>query len=102
KVRNVQYHKERIDTWDHDFLDLDWACVNASQLVIISHGMEGDSQRPYVKGMVLAFNRMGYDALAWNFRGCSGEMNKKVRFYHSGATDDLDWVIHHALRKNKY
>ena len=102
KVRNVQYQRERISTPDNDFLDLDWSCVNADQLVIVSHGMEGDSQRPYVKGMVLAFNKMGYDALAWNFRGCSGEINKTIRFYHSGATDDLDLVIQHALRQSKY
>jgi hypothetical protein len=102
KVRNVEYQRERISTPDNDFLDLDWSCVNADQLVIVSHGMEGDSQRPYVKGMVLAFNKMGYDALAWNFRGCSGEINKTIRFYHSGATDDLDLVIQHAIRKRKY
>lgn len=102
KVRNVQYQRERISTPDNDFLDLDWSCINAGQLVIVSHGMEGDSQRPYVKGMVLAFNRSGYDALAWNFRGCSGEMNKTKRFYHSGASGDLDLVINHAIRKRKY
>lgn len=102
KVRSVQYQRERISTPDHDFLDLDWSCVNADQLAIVSHGMEGDSQRPYVKGMVLAFNKLGYDALAWNYRGCSGEMNKTTRFYHSGATDDLDLIIQNVIRKRKY
>lgn len=102
KVRNVQYQRERISTPDQDFLDLDWSCVDADKLIIISHGMEGDSQRPYVKGMVAAFNQRGYDALAWNYRGCSGEMNKTLRFYHSGATDDLEWVIQHAVKKQTY
>jgi predicted alpha/beta-fold hydrolase len=40
--------------------------------------------------------------LAWNYRGCSGEINKTTRFYHSGATDDLDLVIHYAIRKAQY
>jgi uncharacterized protein len=50
----------------------------------------------------VAFNQIGYDALAWNYRGCSGEINKTTLFYHSGATDDLDLVIHHAIRKAQY
>jgi predicted alpha/beta-fold hydrolase len=54
KVKNVQYQRERINTPDDDFLDLDWSRVKGDQLVIISHGMEGDSHRPYVKGMVVA------------------------------------------------
>ena len=102
KVKNVHYHRERIHTPDIDFLDLDWSEVSADKLVIISHGLEGDSQRPYVKGMVQAFNKIGYDALAWNFRGCSGTMNKTLRFYHSGATDDLHLVLKHTISKGKY
>ncbi len=102
KIDNVPYTRERITTPDDDFLDLDWSCLAKpnGKLVIISHGMEGDSQRPYVKGMVKAFNGAGYDALAWNYRSCSGELNLQPVFYHSGATHDLDLVVRHALKKN--
>lgn len=95
--------RERIDTPDRDFLDLDWLRhpVN-DKLVILSHGLEGDSRRPYIKGMARAFFNNGYDVLAWNFRGCSGEMNRLLRFYHSGSTDDLDTVIGHALNLGRY
>jgi predicted alpha/beta-fold hydrolase len=41
----------------------------------------------------------GYDVLTWNYRGCSEELNKQKRFYHSGATDDLDTVVVHAIKK---
>src|SRR5436190_8219901 len=66
---------ERIITPDNDFLDLDWYLNNSEKLIIISHGLEGNSKRAYVLGMAKAFFQRGYDVLAWNFRGCSGEMN---------------------------
>lgn len=91
--------RERINTPDDDFLDLDWYEQGSSKLVIISHGLEGNSQRSYVLGMARAFFQAGYDVLAWNYRGCSGEINRQLRFYHSGATDDLHTVVAHAARR---
>ncbi len=85
--------RERIETPDGDFLDLDWYRSGSERLIIISHGLEGNSTRPYVLGMVREFVLKGFDVLAWNFRGCSEEMNRKVIFYHSGATYDLDTVV---------
>ncbi len=96
KVKDVRYERERIITPDHDFLDLDWLTQDSKKLVIISHGLEGSSDRAYIKGMAKLFFCNGFDTLAWNYRGCSGEMNKNLRFYHSGATDDLESVFRHA------
>jgi predicted alpha/beta-fold hydrolase len=98
KVLGINYRRERISTPDSDFLDLDWLKQDSKKLVIISHGLEGNSDRSYMRGMAKVFYSHGYDALAWNYRGCSGEMNRQVRFYHSGATDDLDCVVQHAIR----
>ncbi|MDQ3393585.1 MAG: alpha/beta fold hydrolase [Bacteroidota bacterium] len=102
RVKDVAYSRERIETIDHDFLDLDWVLNPSNKLAIISHGLEGDSNRPYVRGLAKALKEVGYEVLAWNFRGCSGEVNKQLRFYHSGATDDLEQVIDHALKKKNY
>lgn len=96
------YERERIETPDGDFLDLDWLRGPSDKLVIISHGLEGNSQRAYVKGMAKVLRDNGYDVIAWNYRGCSGEMNRRLRFYHSGATDDLNVVIDHAVDEKKY
>lgn len=88
--------KERILTSDGDFLDLDWYRQDKPKLVIISHGLEGNSTRAYMLGMVNSFLKKGYDVLSWNFRSCSEEMNNQIIFYHSGATYDLDLVVQHV------
>ncbi|MFZ2904987.1 MAG: alpha/beta fold hydrolase [Cyclobacteriaceae bacterium] len=102
RVSLQPYERERISTPDDDFLDLDWLKQGSSKLVILSHGLEGNTQRSYIKGMARAIYQRGYDVLAWNFRGCSEEMNKALRFYHSGATDDLATVVDHAHALSHY
>jgi len=102
KMNTVFYQRERIATFDDDFLDLDWSTHGHTRLAIISHGLEGDTTRTYVKAMVKAVTDNGWDALAWNYRSCSGEPNRKLRSYHNGVTDDLAWVIDHARKKNRY
>jgi predicted alpha/beta-fold hydrolase len=103
KVASSPYTHERIATPDGDFLDCDWLYATSSipsqKLVIISHGLESNSHRPNVVGMARAALLCGYDALAWNFRGCSGEPNRLPRAYHSGATEDLHTVLEHAASK---
>jgi predicted alpha/beta-fold hydrolase len=99
RVENVAFDRERISTLDNDFLDLDWLRKDNQRLVIISHGLEGNSRRAYITGMARALFSNGFDVLAWNFRGCSDDMNHQLRFYHSGATDDLQLVINHAIAK---
>lgn len=101
-VRDLAYERIKIRTQDEDFLLLDWSKQGNSKLAIISHGLEGDSLRPYMRGMARAFNRAGYDALAWNFRGCGGEINKVAGFYHSGATHDLKTVVDHVRQHHDY
>lgn len=97
KVPVVTCRRERIKTPDGDFLDLDWNTDNhASRLVILSHGLEGDSHNTYIQAMARALIRRGWDVLAWNFRGCSGEPNFQLRSYHSGAIEDLHTVVTHA------
>lgn len=93
------YQRERILTDDDDFLDLDWLKEGSEQLVIISHGLEGNTRRAYVRGLARALHMAGFDVLTWNYRGCSEEMNRQLRFYHSGSTDDLDRVVQHAISK---
>lgn len=101
-VKGVRYQRERFTTEDDDFLDLDWCKSGNNRIALLSHGLEGNTERPYILGMVRAFTRHGWDALAWNYRGCSGEVNRKLRWYHSGETGDLHSVISHIIAQNAY
>jgi uncharacterized protein len=102
RAPHVAYERERFITPDDDFLDLDWSRMGYRRLAIMSHGLEGNATRAYVRGMVRAVNDAGWDALAWNYRGCSGEPNRLLRSYHSGASDDLAVVIDHVARSEHY
>ncbi|GAB2560085.1 YheT family hydrolase [Spirosoma aerophilum] len=104
----VTYVRERIETPDDDFLDLDWgyAGVRSEQqgvgdrpLVVLTHGLEGSSTSSYLAGMVRHLTQHGFDCLAWHYRSCSGELNRQQRFYHIGETGDLHFIIQHALLK---
>ncbi len=105
-VRKVKLEqtRERIETRDADFLDLDWSysTEKSDTVIILLHGLEGHAQRPYVTGVAKLFNQNGMDAVCMNFRGCSGEDNRFYKSYHSGATDDLDEVIQHCIQNKKY
>ena len=103
KVPAIGFERERIATPDADFLDLDWHRPRESRkLAVISHGLESDSRDKGVVAMVKVFGQAGWDALAWNYRGCSGEANLRPRSYHSGATEDLEAVVRHALATGRY
>lgn len=97
----LEQQRERIETRDKDFLDLDWSYSKGKSdaVIILLHGLEGHAQRPYVTGAAKLFNQHGVDAVCVNFRGCSGEDNRFYNSYHSGATNDLDDVVKHCIKK---
>ncbi|MFK7782107.1 YheT family hydrolase [Psychroserpens sp.] len=101
KIKGLDQERERIDTRDEDFLDLDWSFAKSKSdaVIILLHGLEGHAQRPYVTGAAKLFNQNGVDAVCVNFRGCSGQDNRFYNSYHSGATDDLDDVVLHCVKK---
>lgn len=89
QVPGVQYTRERIDTPDGDFIDIDLQLGGSDTMLVVAHGLEGDSGRGYVKGIIRAAQQFGWDAAAVNARGCSGEPNRLYSSYHSGKSDDL-------------
>ena len=101
-VRRVHYRRERIDTPDGDFLDLDWKQSGNRKLVIILAGLEGKSNSLYARAAVRHFTAEGWDALGMNYRGCSGESNLLLRGYHMGASDDVKLVTEYAIERYGY
>jgi predicted alpha/beta-fold hydrolase len=99
RVTGVRYERERLELDDGDFLDLDWSRNGGGNAVVLAHGLEGSSNSSYVRGMVRAFLRRGWDAAALNFRGCSGEPNRLACSYHSGASHDLWQTAEHVRGK---
>lgn len=89
----VNFIRERINTPDDDFLDIDWLKNNNSKVIVLCHGLEGSSRSKYIQATAKYFSEQGWDALAMNFRSCSGTLNKKPTFYHSGYTSDLELVL---------
>jgi len=98
----VAYTRERINTPDGDFLDIDSLKNNNKAVVIISHGLEGNSHRHYVTGTANLFAQHNWDVVAWNCRSCSGEMNLKPRLYSHVDAPDLSCVIDYVLASGKY
>lgn len=94
--------RERLELADGDFLDVDHFRQGADRAVVISHGLEGCSKARYVRGLTRELLSAGYDVIAWNMRGCSGELNRHLRSYHSGFTEDLRAVIDAVVKCNRY
>ncbi len=80
-------------TSDGDFLHVDRLGSQSNRLAILCHGLEGSSLSKYIIGTGSILHQRGWDIAAINYRGCSGTMNKNVRLYHSGATDDIHEVV---------
>lgn len=91
----VWVERERIGTPDGDFIDVDWSPDPGADapVVLILHGLEGSSNRRYVTSVAGQLAELGVHAVGMNFRGCSGEPNRTVRFYHSGETTDPAFVL---------
>ncbi len=102
-VPDVSFVREQMELADGDFLLVDWAYASggkerpANRLAILSHGLEGDSTRSYMRALTIALLRRGWDVAARNFRGCGGVMNRLPALYHSGDTADLNLVVRHAM-----
>jgi predicted alpha/beta-fold hydrolase len=104
----VGYRRERWDTPDGDFIDLDWLEERGTSneqpseapLVVLFHGLEGSSRSHYALALMAEVARRGWRGAVVHFRGCSGELNRLPRAYHSGDSAEVDWVLRRLRPQN--
>jgi uncharacterized protein len=99
----VLYRRERWDTPDGDFIDIDFVDGQSGRpFIVLFHGLEGSSDSHYARALMARVAALGWSGAVPHFRGCSGEPNHAPRFYHSGDAAELDWIIRRlaACRSN--
>lgn len=94
----VAYQRARWTTPDQDFIDVDWLRTApqgdaARVLLVLFHGLEGNSQSHYARAFAAHAARQGWDYAVPHFRGCSGEINLAPRAYHSGDHAEVHWIL---------
>lgn len=88
--------RERWATDDGDFVDVDRLDgARDAPTVLLLHGLEGSSQSGYIREALRLAGMRGWNAVALNFRSCSGEPNKLLASYCAGDYRDVKL----ALRK---
>ncbi len=98
RVAKVTTQRERIETPDGDFLDLDLEPRRTMPASRSSPtGSRATPRNPTSRGWRAPCTGADWDVLAWNFRGCSGEPNRHAHSYHSGATGDLQVLLDHVF-----
>jgi hypothetical protein len=90
----AQTTRARWDTPDGDFIDVDFTGPEeAERALVLFHGLEGSSDSAYARGIAREAAAAGWRVALPHFRGCSGEPNRLARAYHSGDSEELDWIL---------
>ncbi|OLL29769.1 hydrolase [Burkholderia sp. SRS-W-2-2016] len=94
----VPFRRERWDTPDGDFIDLDWVAHEAAPaatapLFVLFHGLEGSSGSHYAAALMEAARQYGWHGVVPHFRSCSGSLNRLPRFYHLADSNEVDWIL---------
>jgi len=90
----VAFSRETWETPDGDFIEIDWAgAPDGERLLVLFHGLEGSSRSHYARAIAAEALARGWRFALPHFRGCSGKLNRLPRAYHSGDSDELDWIL---------
>ena len=91
------FRRERWDTPDGDFIDIDFQADPAPDAdapwLVLFHGLEGSSGSHYAQAFAHWARSHGWAFAVPHFRGCSGELNRGPRAYHSGDFEEIGWIL---------
>jgi uncharacterized protein len=108
-----QYRRERWDTPDGDFIDVDFLVdealpgerpvspESAKPLLVLFHGLEGSSRSHYAEAFADFAREHGMAYAVPHFRGCSGELNRGPRAYHSGDFEEIGWILQRLRERQR-
>lgn len=91
-----RWQRTRWDTPDGDFIDVDLSTHTVppgAPLLVLFHGLEGSSASQYAVAFADFAASEGLAFAVPHFRGCSGEINRAPRAYHSGDFQEIDWIL---------
>jgi predicted alpha/beta-fold hydrolase len=99
---SLQFRRERWETPDGDFIDLDWIeyRANSAALIVFFHGLEGCSQSHYALSFADHLRRQNCRGVIVHSRGCGGEINRLTRSYHAGDSAEIDWLLRRLKKQN--
>ncbi|OYY94534.1 MAG: alpha/beta hydrolase [Hydrogenophilales bacterium 28-61-23] len=103
RAPKVDYRRERWELPDGDFIDLDWLDGHAeAPLVVLFHGLEGDSRSVYALHLMAAVKQLGWRGVVPHFRGCSGEANRLPRAYFAGDSAEIGQILRRLRHANSH
>ncbi len=96
------YRRERWRTPDDDFIDVDRLQGSPGQpLLVLFHGLEGSSASHYAQAFADFARQRNFAFAVPHFRGCSGELNRGPRAYHSGDFEEIGWILARLRREHQ-
>jgi len=108
RLPEVAFRRERWDTPEGDFIELDWVAEDAATrdapdapLFVLFHGLEGGSGSHYARTLTAAARARGWHAVIPHFRSCSGPLNLLPRFYHLADSHEVDWVLRRLAERHR-
>ncbi len=100
RQRQLTFELENLATPDADELRLHTRPGEpGTPHVLLLHGLEGSLRSNYTTGLARALGAAGWGVRVLEFRSCGGSLNRATRFYHSGETTDLDFVVDELVRR---
>jgi len=104
-VAFISYRRERWQTPDDDFIDVDWQESRHEKddntpMLVLFHGLEGSSRSHYALAFARYARDHGWRFVVPHFRGCGGEINRAPRAYHSGDFEEIGWVLQRLRRRS--